>query len=215
MIIYHAEAFVQRKEIYIYILLSLFERKTRKDRCHVFCERFKTCFLNENHPEQFAFVAWSFLGSKIHWLEPEDQLDTTVPSTLLSPAAITLPICPLCPCAQIFWGRMGIAKAIKVSLHHWEDRRLRLQQGLRFPVSKLLRVSGAVFAFYKTLGFRFTMEVFSTRGGLGPSGAPMFLRNIVVTQVTPSTRTTLCQTGPCFASNVVHQGWGFRFTIQE
>jgi hypothetical protein len=54
MIIYHAEAFLQRKEIYIFFLLSLFERKTRKDRCHVFCERFKTCLLNENHPEQFA-----------------------------------------------------------------------------------------------------------------------------------------------------------------
>ncbi len=157
----------------------------------------------------FAF-AWSFLGPKIHWLwvlkinetlpfhlhcwlEPEDQRDTTVPSTLLRPAAITSPICPLCPCAQIFWGRMGIAKVIKVSLHHWEDWRLHLQQGLRFPVSKLLRVSTTVFTFYKTLGFRFTMEVFSTRGGLGPSGAPMFLRNIVVTQVTPSTTTTLCQ----------------------
>jgi hypothetical protein len=42
-----------KRKIYIF-LLSLFERKTRKDRCHVFCERFKTCLLNENHTEQFA-----------------------------------------------------------------------------------------------------------------------------------------------------------------
>ncbi len=42
-----------KRKIYFF-LLSLFERKDRKDRFHVFCERFKTCFLNENHPEQFA-----------------------------------------------------------------------------------------------------------------------------------------------------------------
>jgi hypothetical protein len=44
-----------KRKIHIF-LLSLFERKARKDRCHVFCERFKTCFLNENHPEQFALL---------------------------------------------------------------------------------------------------------------------------------------------------------------
>ena len=50
MIIYHTEVFLKWKEIYIYILLSLFERKT----VATCCERFKTWLLNENHPGQFA-----------------------------------------------------------------------------------------------------------------------------------------------------------------
>ena len=49
MLIYHAETFLNRKEQYIF-LLSLFERKT----VVTCCGRFKTCFLNENHPGQFA-----------------------------------------------------------------------------------------------------------------------------------------------------------------
>jgi hypothetical protein len=100
------------------------------------------------------------------------------------------------PLRANFLGEMCFAQAIKVSLHHSEDRRFRPQQGLCFPVSKLLRrlscclrllqdsrvplhhgsitsraslsrfpsyhgFSAAVFAFYKTLGFRFTMEVLS------------------------------------------------------
>jgi hypothetical protein len=39
----------EKKNIYISFIFFW-----KKDRCHVFCERFKTCFLNENHPEQFA-----------------------------------------------------------------------------------------------------------------------------------------------------------------
>ncbi len=145
----------------MFFLFSLFERKTVATcLCTRFVRDLRHIFGMKITPNNLLCVAWSFLGPKNHWLEPEDQRDTTVPSTLLRPAAITSPICPLCPCAQNFRGRMGIAKAIKVSLHHWEDRRLRLQQGLRFPVSKLLDVSAAVFAFYKTLGFRFTMQVF-------------------------------------------------------
>ncbi len=49
------------------------------------------------------------------------------------------------------------------------------------------------WASLKPSRFPLHHEVFSTRGGLGPSGAPMFLRNIVVTQVKPSSRPTLCQ----------------------
>ncbi len=102
----------------------------------MFCERFWTCLLNENHPEQLSLCLHeSFWDLRITGCDPEDQRDTTVPCTLMCPIVNFANM----PLRTIFLGEMGIFKAIKVSLHYWEDQRLRLQQWLCFPVSKLLR----------------------------------------------------------------------------
>ena len=51
MKIYHAEAFLKRKEKYIFFFYLFFERKTVAT---CFVRDLRRGFLNENHPEQFA-----------------------------------------------------------------------------------------------------------------------------------------------------------------
>ncbi len=56
----------EKRNIYIYIFYLFF---WKKDRCHVFCERFKTWFFEWKSPLTICFVyAWSFLGPKNHWI---------------------------------------------------------------------------------------------------------------------------------------------------
>ncbi len=93
-------------------------------------------------------------------MSPEDQRDTTIPSTLLRPAAITSSICPLCPCAQFFWGRWASLKPSRFLFTIEKIGAFACNKGFAFPFPRYYGVSDAVFTFYKTLGFRFTMEVF-------------------------------------------------------
>ena len=82
----------EKKNISFFFYLFFKERSMVKRGCSLSgLGAFKQCVLNENLPRTICSAfAWSFLGPKNHWNEPEDQRDITVPSTLLRPAAITL-----------------------------------------------------------------------------------------------------------------------------
>jgi len=91
--------------------------------------------------------------------EPEDERDTTFPSTLLCPVAITSPNAPYAPARKFFGGEWA-------SLKTWflftieKIGAFASKKGFAFPFPSYYGVSVAVYTFYKTLGFRFTMEVF-------------------------------------------------------
>ena len=79
-----------KRKIYIF-LLRLYETKTVATCCDATCcERFKTCFLIEVHPGQFALPLHdAFWDPRFTGMSLRDQQDTTVPSPLLRPAATT------------------------------------------------------------------------------------------------------------------------------
>ncbi len=93
-------------------------------------------------------------------LSPEDQRDTTVPSTLFCPVSITSSIYPLCPYPQIFWGRWVSLKPSRFLFTIEKIGAFTSNKDFAFPFPNYYDVSTVVLTFYKTLGFRFTMEVF-------------------------------------------------------
>jgi hypothetical protein len=62
--------------------------------------------------------------------------------------------------AQFFWGRCASLKPSRFLFTIEKIGAFAYNKGFAFPFPSYYGVSAAVFAFYKTLGFRFTMEVF-------------------------------------------------------
>jgi hypothetical protein len=73
MIIYHVEAFLKRKEKYIFF--SLFERKTVATcLCTRFVRDLTHVFGIKNHPEQFALCCMKLSGTKESLEERNDEI---------------------------------------------------------------------------------------------------------------------------------------------
>jgi hypothetical protein len=68
---------------------------------------------------------------------------------------------PICPSAQNFWGRRVSLKPSRFLFTIEKIGAFAYNKDFVFPFPSYYGVSAAVFAFYKTLGFRFIMEVFS------------------------------------------------------
>ncbi len=113
-------------------------------------------------------------------MSPEDQRDTTVPSTLLRPAVITSPICPLCPCAQFFWERWASLKPSRFLFTMEKIGAFAGNKCFAFPFPSYHGVSDVRFPFPSYSGVLRTMEAFQQGFRFPVSKLPRFLFTIEI-----------------------------------